>query len=106
MRFKPGGRWLSFTASQEYDVRRVDFTWRARFRVVPMVWLSVVDRYEDGVGALEARLWGAARVVSVGGAEVAKGEALRYLAELFWTPFASSPTRIFTGGKRLETKRR
>ena len=88
MRFKPRGRWLSFTATQEYDVRKVAFTWRARFRLAPLVWLSVIDTYEGGVGQLEARLWGAVRIMRSSGTEVSKAEALRYLAELFWTPFS------------------
>jgi len=88
MRFKPGGRWMSFTATQEYDTRTVAFSWKARFRVAPMIWITVIDEYRGGVGALEAQLWGFIRVMRASGPDLSKGEVSRYLGELFWTPFS------------------
>ncbi len=93
MRLRPRGRWLPFTATQDYEVRRVAFTWRARFPILPLAWLTVVDGYEDGVGHLKARLWGLLPVMGAGGEEVAKGEALRYLSELVWTPHSIPANR-------------
>ncbi len=88
MRQKPRGRWLSFTAEQEYEIERVGFEWRARFRAVPLVWMAVTDRYSEGEGLLEARLWNRIPVTRSTGADVAEGQALRYLAELPWVPHA------------------
>jgi len=87
MQLKPG-RWTSFVATQEGAVERVEFSWRARFRVAPLISMKVVDWYRAGGGGLTARLWGLIPMMRGGGPEFAKGEAMRYLAELPWNPFA------------------
>lgn len=84
---RPGGRQLRFTAIEELAVAEVAFSWHARFRMAPLLSLRVHDWYSAGEGALEARLWGLP-VMRSRGAEVAKGEAIRYLAELPWVPQA------------------
>jgi hypothetical protein len=84
---KPGRRALSFTASQVLAVDRVGFSWRARFPLVGPIAIKVVDAYADGLGELEARVLGV-RVMHQDGPETTAGEALRYLAELPWVPFA------------------
>jgi hypothetical protein len=86
MQLKPG-RWMRFTAEQEVLVERVEFSWRARFSIAPLVALCVDDWYRAGEGALEVRLFGLPLKRSRG-PEVAKGEAMRYLAELPWVPHA------------------
>lgn len=88
MRLKPGGRWLPFRATEEFDVHRVAFCWRARFRLAPLVSLRVDDVYAAGEGGLAARLWGTIPVMRSSGREVNRGEAMRYLAELMWVPHA------------------
>lgn len=90
---KPGGRWLPFTAVEEFAVEDVAFSWRARFPIAPLVWLRVVDRYAAGEGLLEARLWGLVRVMRARGQEASEGEVLRYLAELVWVPHAMVASR-------------
>ena len=88
MRLKQGGRWLPFTAVEEFAVREVAFSWRARFRILPFVPLRVVDGYASGQGHLEARLLGLVPVMRARGRHVSQGEALRYLAEIAWVPHA------------------
>jgi hypothetical protein len=94
MQLKPG-RWMRFEAEQEASVERVEFSWRARFPIVPLVSLRVHDWFRGGEGALEVRLFGLPLKRS-SGPEVAKGEAMRYLAELPWVPHA------FVGNRELE----
>lgn len=93
MRQKPGGRWLRFSAVEEFAVETVTFSWRARFPIAPLVSLRVVDRYAAGGGLLEGRLWGLVPVVHSRGQQVDEGEALRYLAELVWVPHAMLANR-------------
>jgi len=88
MWMKRGGRAMPFRATQEYDVAEVAFSWRARFPLAPLVWLEVVDSFEAGEGALAARLWGRLRVMHSEGPMTNAGEAMRYLAELAWVPYA------------------
>jgi hypothetical protein len=86
MQPKPG-RWRAFRAKQEIAVDRVEFEWRAVFRMAPLVSLRVRDWYRAGTGGLDGRLWGIP-VVRASGEEVNRGEAIRYLAELPWAPQA------------------
>lgn len=82
------GRWLPFRAEQEMAVDRVEFAWRANFRAAPLVSMRVRDWYRSGVGGLDVRLWGVVPVVRTSGEQFARGEAMRYLAELAWAPHA------------------
>jgi hypothetical protein len=94
MQLKPG-RWMRFEARQEASAERVEFSWRARFPVAPLVALRVDDWFRAGDGALEVRLFGVP-LKRIRGGEVSKGEAMRYLAELPWVPHA------LVGNRELE----
>ena len=83
MWLKPGGRPLRFTAVEELEVRRVAFSWRARFPF----GLRVVDGYDGTEGRLDVLLLGLP-VRRQRGKEITEGEILRYLAELPWVPSA------------------
>jgi hypothetical protein len=87
MWMRPGGRPLGFEAVHEIAAARVAFRWRARFGMGPLRPLAVVDACDEGDGYLEGRLAGV-RVFRSEGPEVARGEAMRYLAELAWIPHA------------------
>ncbi len=78
---------VRFHAIEEFAVEEVAFSWRARFAIVPLVSIRVVDRYAAGQGSLEARLFGIP-VMRASGPETSEGEAMRYLAELAWVPHA------------------
>ena len=88
MRFSPLGKWQSLTAEQTFAIRRPGFVWHAYCRVAPLLTAEVVDSYVGGEGRLEARLFGSIRVANAAGPETAKGELMRYLAELAWAPDA------------------
>lgn len=88
MRFSPLGKWQSLTAEQAFAIRRPGFVWHAYCRVAPLLTAEVVDSYVGGEGRLEARLLGSIRVANAAGPETAKGELMRYLAELAWAPDA------------------
>jgi hypothetical protein len=87
MQLKPG-RWLPFRAEQQMAVDRVEFEWRANFRATRLVSVRVRDWYRSDVGGLDVHLWGVVPVVRASGEQFARGEAMRYLAELAWAPQA------------------
>ncbi len=89
---KPGGHAMRFSASQSYAVHRIAFSWQACFPVLGPIGMKVVDEYADGGGRLEARILGLP-VQRQRGAETVAGEALRYLAELPWVPYAMAENR-------------
>lgn len=88
MRDLPASREMRFRAAQTIDLRRPEFEWRAS--TGPFGCISVLDALRDGSEAdLEVRAFGLLRIASVkGGAAAAKGEVMRYLAELAWAPDA------------------
>jgi hypothetical protein len=84
MQLKPG-QWKRFSAVQEMSATRVEFVWQARFPIAPLIAMQVRDWYRSERGGLEARLLGIP-LKRLRGPNVAKGEAMRYLAELPWAP--------------------
>ncbi|HZP73698.1 MAG TPA: DUF6544 family protein [Gaiellaceae bacterium] len=99
MQLKPG-RWLSFTAEQEVTIPRVAFCWRAQFRLAPCISLHVDDWYRDERGGLDGRLRGRLPVMRARGGDVARAEAMRYLAELPWAPQAMARNDALTWHER------
>lgn len=87
MRDRPAGRGLRFHASQTIDLRRTEFEWRAAFG--PFGCISVTDALKNGEAELGVRAF---RRLRIGGVRsetaAAKGEIMRYLAELAWAPDA------------------
>lgn len=88
MRLSEHGRWLPFTAIQDFAVRQPGFVWRATFRLAPLIKIAVVDSYVNGKGRLEGRLLGSIPLLKAAGASTDKGELMRYLAELVFVPAA------------------
>lgn len=87
MRDRPTSREMRFRAVQTINVRRPEFEWRAT--TGPFGCISVLDAMKDGEPDLEVRAFDVLRLASVkGGAAAAKGEVMRYLAELAWAPDA------------------
>lgn len=87
MLLKPAARPRHFIATEEFEVHRVAFAWRARFPLLGPVSLHVTDSYQAGEGLLEVRLLGLP-LQRTRGPELARGEAYRYLAEIAWAPHA------------------
>jgi hypothetical protein len=87
MRDRPAGREMQFRAVETIDLRRSKFEWRAS--TGPFCCISVIDALKDGNADLEVWAFRRLRIAGVrGGAAAAKGEIMRYLAELAWAPDA------------------
>ena len=81
----PGGPPSDFTARQTIRHDMPGFLWRAAMGHA----VVVADYFVAGTGGLEVMLLGAFPIARlVGGAAANQGEALRYLAELPWSPDA------------------
>jgi hypothetical protein len=80
------GAWLPFKAVEELDGR--SFRWRAR--VGP---LTVDDRFADGEGSTEGRLFGRVRLFGAAGPGTARSAAGRAALEAIWAPGALLPER-------------
>jgi hypothetical protein len=88
MRLAVDQPFFQLEASQISGTKTPAFVWQARGTMGGIVPLQIVDAYVSGVGELEVRLAGSILVASAGGPETAKGEAMRFLAELPWNPDA------------------
>ncbi len=69
-------------AEQVISTNAPGFIWRAAGQMGYGLSVTVVDRYVDGEGLLDARLMGSIPVAHMTGPDMAVGELMRYLAEL------------------------
>jgi len=80
------GRWTPFKANGVYKVSPLSFSWRARFRMLPGVWIVAEDGHLDGLGWGGARLWGMVPMGKRTDPEVLTSQLVRNLGELAWLP--------------------
>ena len=84
---QPGGNPIDFTAQQIISTNETEFMWRAKAYFASSV--LVADYFIKSTGGLQVKLLGAVPLANmVGGESIAKGEAMRYLAELPLNPDA------------------
>ena len=88
MRLQIGQPFFRLDASQLSGTREPGFVWQAKGTMSAILPLQVIDSFVEGVGSLEVRIAGSIPVASAAGPETAKGEAMRFLAELPWNPDA------------------
>lgn len=93
--FNMGGQaasWKPFRSDQLVVTRRPGFDWDARIRMMPGLPVHVHDTYAAGEGVLHADLLGLVSLADMrGGADIAQGELMRFLAEAAWYPTALLP---------------
>ena len=81
----PGAKPMKFTASQTINLNAPEFLWRASFGGI----ILVADYFAARSGGMEVMLLGAVPIGSVvESADANKGEIMRYLAELPFSPDA------------------
>ena len=89
-----GDNWKPFTSSQRAVVHRPGFLWNGRVSMLPGLAARVHDSYIAGTGRLHAAMLGLFTVAEVqGGSEIARGELMRYFAEMPWYPTALLPSQ-------------
>lgn len=87
MRAEAREAFRSFSASQTIRLDRCEFRWRAR--TGPLGLVRVTDAFIDGVPTLDVSALGFIPLAhGPNDAHAAKGEIMRYLAELAWAPDA------------------
>jgi len=80
------GRWVPFRA-REVLTPHAGFVWAARAAGV----VTGSDRYLDGVGAMDWKLFGLIRVMHASGPDVSRSAAERAAAEAVWVPTSLLP---------------
>lgn len=94
MRLKEGSmRWRPFTATEQMGLNPPELVWRARMHLGPLLTATVEDEYLDGMGSIDARLWGVIPLLHPEPhPRLDEGALLRYLAEAAWFPVALLPS--------------
>jgi len=93
-----GEEWKPFTSSQRAVTHRPGFLWNGRVAMLPglgaLSHANVHDSYIAGTGTLHAAMLGLFTVAQVqGDGEIARGELMRYFAEMAWYPTALLPSQ-------------
>jgi len=91
----PGNaEWKPFTSKQRAITHRPGFLWNGRVIMLAGFPAYVHDSYIAGVGTLHATMLGLFTVANMhGGREAARGELMRYFAEMAWYPTALLPSQ-------------
>ncbi len=89
-----GEQWKPFVSKQHVVTRRPGFLWDAKISMLPGVKALVVDSYIAGKGLLHATAQGLFTVADLQGeGEIARGELMRWFAEVAWYPTALLPSQ-------------
>lgn len=89
-----GEQWKPFTSHQRVVARRPGFLWDAKIAMLPGVRLRVVDSFIVGKGLLHATIQGLFTMADIQGeGEIARGEFMRWFAEVAWYPTALLPSQ-------------
>ncbi len=89
-----GEQWKPFTSRQRVVTRRPGFLWDARIAMLPGVNVHVVDSYIAGNGLLRAKVQGLITMADTQGeGDIARGEFMRWFAEVLWYPTALLPSQ-------------
>ena len=89
-----GEQWKPFTSRQRVTTRRPGFLWDASIAMAPGLKVRVVDSYIVGKGLLHATLQGLFTMAEMRGeGEIARGEFMRWFAEVAWYPTALLPSQ-------------
>ncbi len=105
----PGAKPMDMTAKQIVSTNETEFVWRALSGFADSILIA--DYFVKSVGGMEVKMLGTISLANmVGGDSAAKGEALRYLAELplntdailfntalEWTAIDSTSFKVATG---------
>lgn len=87
-------QWKPFVSRQRVTMRRPGFLWDATISMLPGVKVRVVDSYIAGQGLLHATIQGLFSMAQMRGeGEIARGEFMRWFAEVAWYPTALLPSQ-------------
>lgn len=90
MRTKPEQKtWTKALAEQYFRVDEPAFIWRVKMNMTPLIPVSGCDRFVDGKGTMQIKLWSLINAVNQSGPKIDEGTLQRFLAEICWMPSAA-----------------
>ena len=86
IRTTAGGRWLRFTAEEDYTLNPPGFVWNASLLAAGIRAGRATDSLVNGRGRMRVKLFGIFTVVDASGHEMDQGSLMRWLNESMWFP--------------------
>lgn len=86
IRTRADGRWLRFTAEEDYTLDPPGFVWNASLLLAGMKAGRATDSFVSGRGRMRVKLFGVFTVVDASGDEMDQGSLMRWLNETMWFP--------------------
>ena len=87
MRTNPNGNWMSFEATQYFNVENPAFIWNAKVDAMLGIKMLGRDELQNGKGKMLIKLGGVIPVVNESeNSKINSGAMIRYLAEICWFP--------------------
>lgn len=95
MRTKPKGKWMSFSATQHFNVENPAFVWSTKVNFIPIITMVGRDKLVHGKGEMLIKIASLIPVVNESNNEkINSGAMIRYLAEICWFPSAAMNEHI------------
>lgn len=86
IRTRADGRWLRFTAEEDYTLDPPGFVWNASLLLAGVRAGRATDSFVDGRGRMRVKLFGVFTVVDASGDDMDQGSLMRWLNETMWFP--------------------
>ena len=84
----PSAGWMAIEAEEYFSIEKPGYVWYAEMKPVDHVWLAARDRYFEGRGNVQAKLFSGVKVADSKGNETDQGAMVRFLGEAVWFPTA------------------
>ncbi|MGB7785061.1 MAG: DUF6544 family protein [Salinimicrobium sp.] len=95
MRTSPKGKWMNFTAEQNFSVNIPGFVWQVKVDAFPGLQLNGRDKLHNGHGEMLIKALGIFPVADEkGNDKIDSGSLLRYLGEICWFPLAAKASYL------------
>ena len=91
-RMKPDQKWFGIRGNYDFNLLAPNFKWRARIKMFPLVFISVLDAYNNGVGRSVVKLQSIFPLANKSSKEVSESSLGRLLIEFILIPTALVPS--------------
>ena len=90
MKMKPEQEtWYNATAEQHFAIDEPAFVWKVNMDMSPFIKITGRDKFIDGKGEMQIKLFSTINVVNEKGPQIDEGTLQRFLGEIVWFPSAA-----------------
>lgn len=90
MKMKPKQEnWNDAEAEQYFVTEKPAFVWKVNMKVPPFIKITGRDKFIDGKGEMQIKMFSAINIVNEKGRKMDEGTLQRYLGEIVWFPSAA-----------------